>query len=156
MRANGAVRLASRAIAAVALVSTLFEGPLFAQSGASTGLTGQVTDSTGSAIPGVTVTLTHIDTGRERVVTSGSDGNWEARFLSPGMYPVTFELGGFRPLRREGVAVSTAEMATVDALLQVGGVAEAVEVVMKSSCGGSSVTCSIMRFGTPGQEASFT
>ena len=129
MRANGALRLAYLGFAGIALVFTLFEGPVFAQAGASTGLTGHVADSTGAAIPGVTVTLTHIDTGSQRVVTTGSNGDWEARFLSPGTYRVTFELSGFRTLRQDGVQVSTTEMANIDALLQVGGVAEAVEVV---------------------------
>ena len=81
-------------IAGIALVFTVFGGPVFAQAGASTGLTGHVTDSTGSALPGVTVTLTHVDTGRERVVTvTGANGGWEARFLSPGTYRITFEIG---------------------------------------------------------------
>ena len=125
---KGRLRLASLGVG-IALIFTLFESPVFAQAAASTGLSGHVTDSTGAAIPGVTVTLTHIDTGSQRVVTTGSSGDWEARFLSPGTYRVTFELGGFRTLRREGIHVSTAEMANADALLQVGGVAEAVEVV---------------------------
>ena len=68
-----------------------------------------MTDSTGGAIPGVTVTLRHVDTGRERVVTTRADGGWEARFLSPGTYRITFQIDGFRTLRREGVEVSTAE-----------------------------------------------
>jgi hypothetical protein len=92
-------------------------------------LQGRVVDSTGAAVPGVTVTLVHVDTGRERAVTTGPSGEWEARFLSPGSYRVTFELAGFRTLRREGVEVSTTEMGTVDATLEVGGLAEVVEVV---------------------------
>ncbi len=129
MRAKGVLGLACQGFAGMALAFTLFSGPVFAQSGASTGLTGHVTDSTGAAVPGVTVTLTHVDTGRERVVTTGPDGGWEARFLSPGTYRINFQIDGFRPLRREGVEVSTAEMVNLDVSLQVGGLTEAVEVV---------------------------
>jgi hypothetical protein len=129
MRAKRALRLAFQGVAGIALVFTLFGGPVFAQTGASTGLTGRVTDSTGGALPGVTVTLTHVDTGRERVVTTGTDGGWEARFLSPGTYRITFQIDGFRPLRQDGVEVSTAEMGNLDVSLQVGGLTEAVEVV---------------------------
>ena len=116
MRASVGVRLGMHAVGATALLLVFLVSPVRAQAGASTGLSGQVTDSTGGAIPGVTVTLTHLDTGRERVVTTGGNGDWEARFLSPGTYRITFELSGFRPMRREGVAVSTAEMSTVNGL----------------------------------------
>jgi hypothetical protein len=129
MSANGVLRLAYRSLAGISLVVTLSAGSVFAQAGASTGLAGRVTDSTGAAIPGVTVTLIHVDTGIMRAVTTGASGEWEARFLSPGKYRLTFELNGFRTLRREGVEVSTAEMGTVDTSLEVGGVAEAIEVV---------------------------
>ena len=100
-----------------------------AQSGATTGLMGRVIDSTGAAVPGVAITLIETETGRTRSVTTGSTGGWEVRFLAPGSYRITFELTGFKPLRREGVTVSTAEMATVDVTLEVGGLAEAVQVV---------------------------
>ncbi len=90
---------------------------------------GRVTDPTGGGVPGVAVTLTNVETGSARTVTTGSTGDWEARFLTPGTYRITFELTGFKTLRREGVTVSTAEMATVDVTLEVGGLAEAVEVV---------------------------
>jgi hypothetical protein len=128
MRAKGRLRLASLGFTSLALAFTVLGGPVFAQTGATTGLQGRVRDRTGAAVPGVTVTLIHLDTGRERVVTTGSDGDWEARFLSPGTYRVTFELSGFRTTRREGVEVSTAEMGTVDTLLEIGGLAETVDV----------------------------
>lgn len=83
MRANGVLRLAYRSLAGIALVVTLSAGSVSAQTAASTGLEGRVTDSTGGAIPGVTVTLLHVDTGRERTVTTGASGEWEVRFLSP-------------------------------------------------------------------------
>jgi hypothetical protein len=102
--------------------------PATAQTGATTGLTGRVTDSTGAAVAGVTVTVHNVDTGSQRVVTTDTIGAWEARFLPVGRYRVTFELFGFRPVRREGVSVTTAEMVAVDAVLEVGTVAEAIEV----------------------------
>ena len=62
-------------------------------------------------------------------------GDWEARFLTPGTYRITFELTGFRTLRREGITVSTAEMATVNVTLEVGALAEAVEVTAQRGNG---------------------
>ncbi len=90
---------------------------------------GRVTDSSAAAVPGAAVTLTNVDTGSVRAVTTNATGDWEVRFLPPGTYRITFELTGFKTLRREGITVSTAEMATVDVALELGALAEAVEVV---------------------------
>src|SRR5688500_8229852 len=117
MRASEGVRLAIGAAGATALLLVFLVGPARAQSGASTGLMGQVTDSSGAAIPGTAVTLTHVETERVRTVVTNSTGDCEARFLSQGMYRVNFELSGFKTMRREGLSVSTAEMATVNVVL---------------------------------------
>src|SRR5262245_12223480 len=118
-------RLGRRGSLVVALVTLMLDSAL-AQSGASTGLRGRATDPSGAGVPGVGITITRIETGIARSVTTGAGGDWEARFLDPGTYRITFELTGFKQLRREGVTVSTAEMATVDVTLEIGGLAEAV------------------------------
>jgi hypothetical protein len=120
--------LVAYGFAMLGLLLTSGSSPAAAQSGASTGLTGRVTDSTGAAIPGVTVTISNVDTGSDRVVTTGGSGDWEARFLSPGNYRLTFELSGFKTLRREGITVSTSEMAPVNVVLEIGALAESIEV----------------------------
>ena len=71
MRASAAVRLAMRAVGGAALLLGFLDAPVRAQAGASTGLMGQVTDSSGAAVPGVTVTLTHVETRHDRTVTTG-------------------------------------------------------------------------------------
>ena len=101
----------------------------YPQTGANTGLNGRVTDSTGASIPETTVTVVRPDTGERRVVTTNIAGDWEARFLRPGQYQVTFERTGFRKLVRDGVAVSTSEMATLNVILQLGDVGQSIEVV---------------------------
>jgi hypothetical protein len=136
------VRRALRGSLVAALVAVMFESAL-AQSGASTGLRGRVVDPTKAGVPGVSVTITRVDTGLERAVVTGPAGDWEARFLDPGTYRVTFELTGFKQLRRDGVEVSTAEMATVDVTLEIGTLAEAVQVVANAemvSSGSMTVT----------------
>ena len=129
MTAIRVLRLLSRGVGAGALLLMFSIGTALAQSGASTGLMGRVTDSSGAAVPGVAVTLTNVETGSARTVTSSATGDWEARFLTPGTYRVTFELTGFKTLRRDGLTVSTAEMATVNVTLEIGTLAEAVDVV---------------------------
>ena len=100
-----------------------------AQTGANTGLQGRVMDPSGASIPGAAVTLVRVETGERRVVTTSEEGNWEARFLAPGNYQLIFEQTGFKKLVRDGLSVSTAEMATVNVELQVGDVGQSIEVV---------------------------
>ena len=129
MSATTALRFAMRSVLAAGLLLMVSVGTALAQAGASTGLMGRVTDSSAAAVPGVTVTILNVDTGSVRTATTSATGDWEARFLTPGNYRITFELTGFKTLRREGITVSTSEMATVSATLEIGGLAEAVEVV---------------------------
>jgi hypothetical protein len=99
-----------------------------AQTGAVSGLSGRVTDTTGGAIAAVTVTIIRLETGFERTVTTGDTGAWEARFLQPGVYVVLFERQGFKTMQRQGVSVSTGQIAGVDAVLEIGGLTEVVAV----------------------------
>jgi Carboxypeptidase regulatory-like domain len=103
-----------------------------AQTGANTGLKGRVTDQSGASIPGATITVVRVETGERRVVTTSEEGDWEARFLTPGTYQLIFEQTGFKKLVRDGVSASTAEMATVNVELQVGDVGQSVEVVARA------------------------
>jgi hypothetical protein len=127
-----------RGVAAAGVLGSLALTPALAQTGATTGLTGRVTDASGGGIPDATVTVTSLGTGSERVVRTSSAGNWEVRFLSPGLYAVTFESSGFKTLRRDGINVSTAEMGTVDVALEVGQMTEAVEVTADAAMVSSS------------------
>src|SRR5262245_47295641 len=112
----------------VVLILALALTPVLAQTGANTGLAGRITDPTGAVIRGATVTLTRVDTGEQRILTSNPSGDWEARFLSPGTYRLQFEGKGFKKLTRDGVIVTTAEMGTVNARLEVGTLDQAIEV----------------------------
>lgn len=110
------------------LAAASIAAPASAQTAAGTGLTGHVNDQTAAPLAGVTITIHNVDTASERVVVTEATGDWEARFLAPGRYRVVFELQGFRPLQRDGVTVTTAEMGTVNVVLDVGGASEALEV----------------------------
>ncbi|HET9385958.1 MAG TPA: carboxypeptidase-like regulatory domain-containing protein, partial [Gemmatimonadales bacterium] len=96
---------------------------------ASGEITGVVKDSTGDAVPGATVTITDRRTNLQRVAVSSEDGVYTAASLPPGEYRLDIELSGFRPVRREGVRLSTGEKARIDFELGVGGVEERVTVV---------------------------
>jgi hypothetical protein len=75
---------------------TIASTALFAQSvNTTTGsITGRVTDSTGGALPGVTVTATNVDTGLTRNTVTENDGTYLLNLLQPGTYRIDAELAG--------------------------------------------------------------
>lgn len=87
---------ARKASSALTLLSCLalalgFCEPRECSIGASTGLSGRVTDSTGASIPDATVTIVRPDIGERRIVKTNESGDWEAHFLTPGQYQLIFE-----------------------------------------------------------------
>ena len=92
-------------------------------------ITGTVRDSSGPVLPGVTVEVSSpalIETVRS-AVTDGA-GRYRVVDLRPGTYAVTFTLPGFNTVRREGIAIEGTFTATVDGVLGVGTLQEAVTV----------------------------
>jgi outer membrane receptor protein involved in Fe transport len=74
---------------------------LIAQTSATTGqIRGRVVDTSGSILPGVTVTATNIDTGLNRSTVTESNGEYQFPLLPPGRYRVTGELAGFGNAQR--------------------------------------------------------
>src|SRR4051794_35908467 len=90
-----------------------------AQAGAGE-ITGIVTDQGGASVPGATVTVTNLETNRQRRVISTGDGVYAAPGLLPGAYRVDVEVQGFKSLQRTGIRLSTGEKARVDFKLEVG------------------------------------
>ncbi len=108
---------------------------LFAASGAfgqtqSGTVEGSIVDGTGQVLPGVSITLSG-ETGSEVAVSSGTGGY---RFLavSPGIYTLRFELGGFQTLVYEEVRVDIARTTSMDVRLELSTVQETVTVVGES------------------------
>src|ERR1700733_9479147 len=77
-------------------------------------ITGIVKDQAASAVPGATVTVTNVDSNRQRVVVSTGDGVYGASGLPPGNYRLEVMLTGFRAVRRDGIRLSTGETARID------------------------------------------
>ena len=113
----------------VALIS-LFAVALPARAQVAAGeITGIIQDQDGGAVPGATVTVTNIATNHQRIVTSTGDGVYTAASLAPGNYRIDIELAGFKPIRREGIRLTTGEKGRIDFNLSVGDVREQVTVV---------------------------
>jgi hypothetical protein len=114
----------SIAIALVALSSTLG-----AQTVRTGSIAGTITDESGAALPGVTVTLTSPVLQVPQVVKiSESKGEYQFGDLPPGSYHITYELAGFSRLVHEDVGLTTAFAARIDAVLKVASLEETVVV----------------------------
>src|SRR5687767_15542700 len=83
-------------------------------------LAGEVKDTTGAVLPGVTVEAAS-PALIEKVRTAVTDGSGRYRIesLPPGSYTVTFSLTGFVPVKREAPMVSGSGVTTVDVALTV-------------------------------------
>ena len=89
-------------------------------------VTGRITDPQGLAVPGATVTLTGPQ-GAKTVVTD-AEGRFSAPLLVPGTYIVKAELVGFKTVQQSNVLVRLGQSIEVNLKMDVGGVAETIEV----------------------------
>jgi hypothetical protein len=121
--------LLSTLIALTALAVLLAPREALAQAQALNGqIEGSVLDPNGAVIPNATITITHLETGLTRTVTSNDRGVYRAPLLPLGTYRVAVEAAGFKRLVRDGITLTTGQTATITLSLQAGGVAEEVNI----------------------------
>lgn len=98
-------------LAAIVAGILLLAAPLsFAQT-AGGNVVGKIVDSSGSAVPGVTVTLSGI--GAPQIFVTGTNGSYRFLNQSPGRYDVSAELSGFSTIHR-AVDVSIGANSEID------------------------------------------
>ena len=118
-------------VACLSLVWVAVGGHVFAQGGgaSTTGsIQGRVVDTSGAVLPGVTVTAASPSMiGTQQQVTN-QNGSYRFPAVSPGSYTLTFELAGFKTIKREGLQISLGFNATVTEEMSVATVQEAVTV----------------------------
>jgi hypothetical protein len=96
---------------------------------AQAAITGVVKDASGAVLPGVTVeAASPVLIERVRSVASDSTGQYRIVDLRPGTYSVTFSLTGFSTVKREGIELTGTFVATINADLRVGAIAETITV----------------------------
>jgi Carboxypeptidase regulatory-like domain len=88
---------------------------------------GRLVDSSGAALPGVTVTATATQTGATRVLVTEAEGDFAITNLGPGAYTVQFELPGFATETRQ-IVLGLAQVETVNLTMGTATVTEAVTV----------------------------
>jgi len=92
-------------------------------------ITGLVRDGSGAVLPGVTVEAMSpaLIEGTRSAVTDGT-GRYRIEALRPGDYVITFMLPGFATVRRDGIVLTGTFVASVNADMRVGGLAETITV----------------------------
>jgi len=116
-----------RHLKALAVMVSLLVIPTAAYAQAS--IVGTVKDASGAVLPGVTVEASSpalIE--KTRSVVTNSVGHYSIEDLRPGTYVVSFSLTGFATVKREGIELTGGFIATVNADMKVGGVAETITV----------------------------
>ncbi|MBI2150186.1 MAG: carboxypeptidase regulatory-like domain-containing protein, partial [Acidobacteria bacterium] len=115
--------------AAVTLCFLVLSAYSFAQTSNAT-LGGTISDASGALIPGVSISATHNGTGIVSTVVSNDSGAYQFASLQTGTYTVTAELPGFKTRTRSGVALGVSQQVRLNFTLEVGSVAQAVEVTV--------------------------
>ncbi|HYV63811.1 MAG TPA: carboxypeptidase-like regulatory domain-containing protein, partial [Bryobacteraceae bacterium] len=101
---------------------------LWAQSAATSQVSGTVLDPSGATVPDAQVKLTQTDTGLVRTANSGSDGRYVVPSLPIGPYKMEVTKPGFATFVQTGIVLQVNTNPAIDAILKVGAVSEQVVV----------------------------
>jgi hypothetical protein len=113
-------------------LSLLLAAPAVAQLASQTALVGTVSDSAGGVMPGVQVIAVNVGTKDTYEATTNSEGYYHIQFVRPGTYEITATLPGFQTFKTTGVEVATNQVVRTNAMLQVGGINETMNVAAKA------------------------
>jgi len=95
----------------------------------STGtITGTVTDPSGAAVVGATVTLTNLATSTSRTATTNEAGRYVLANIEPGTYSLTINKAGFRVAKFSNQVVNIGGSLTLNVALEMGATSQTVEV----------------------------
>src|SRR5262249_38104676 len=89
---------------------------------------GRITDTTGAALPGATVTVTQPTTGFVRVVVSNELGLYRVLNLHPADYDITVERGGFATVTYASLKIGVGQAVALNVGMEVGSLAVVMEV----------------------------
>lgn len=111
------------------LIAVLTAGlALSAQTGPAK-VTGRVTDGSGAALPGVTVTIVSPNLKSPATAITDGSGQYMSMALPPDTYSITFELSGFEGRVNSQVVLRPGETFILDRELGLASLNETVEVV---------------------------
>ena len=120
-----------RVVLGLVVVANLL--PRLAAAQAVTGtILGTVTDSTGAAVPGATVTLTNLGTDLARTLVTDGAGEFTAPSLPTGKYRLVAELPGFKTVTIPDIDLGVDQHLRFNVQLSIGAVSENVTVAASS------------------------
>jgi hypothetical protein len=102
-------------------------------------ITGTALDPQGAGVPGARVTVTETQTNVSQTTTTNNTGFFEVPMLNPGIYSVTVEATGFKKAMRSGLPLSVGGRLHVEMRLEIGAVAESVEVTAAAPPAGNQI-----------------
>jgi hypothetical protein len=120
-------------ILAVFLVLTVvYSGALWAQSGTSCALTGTVTDKSGALVPNAQVQATDVNTGAIRTARSTAEGRFLFAQMNPGTWRIEVQAEGFASAQSQATAVAVGQTITLNFTLSPAAASQSVEITART------------------------
>ncbi|MGH9451727.1 MAG: TonB-dependent receptor domain-containing protein [Terriglobia bacterium] len=142
----------NKRIAVAVLAAAFLPLSLYAQqTGAA--VTGHIYDPSGAVVVGAKITAKSATTGAAYTAESNSTGLYQIPFVMPGPYVFTVQKTGFRQVIQTGVTLTAGQQATLDFKLQLGAIAQSVQVtanaaLLQSETGSQSSLVTAARIAT--------
>ena len=89
---------------------------------------GTITDPSGSVVPNVTVTATHVETGQVRTTKASDAGQYLFADLPLGHYSIKAEAAGFGVAQKNDIVLNVGDRARIDFDLKMGAASETITV----------------------------
>jgi carboxypeptidase family protein len=106
----------------------IFRAVAMAQGETTSAIVGSVTDLLGGAIPKATVTVTNIENGLKRSMTTDDSGRFSFPQLKPGVYSVKAEADRFEAQQNNSVSAGLGQRQTVDFKLNIASLSQSIVV----------------------------
>ncbi|HET8550285.1 MAG TPA: carboxypeptidase-like regulatory domain-containing protein [Bryobacteraceae bacterium] len=106
----------------------IFSQPSSTQEARGT-IVGKITDPSGAAVPGATVTVTNKTMGTKQVTNANEVGFYQATYLIPGHYSIEAESAGFRKYVRDDIEVRVNDRIELPIAMEIGAAEQSVTVI---------------------------
>ena len=128
-----------RSCIVAAVLAGLFSATAWSQNQLAT-VSGAITDPSGAVVPTVSVTIVSQGTGLKRSVLTGTAGEYRFAGLPTGTYSLHIEKPGFHSQTREGVQLTSAAEAVINAQLVIGNLSQQANVSANAAAINSSTS----------------